>query len=192
MVQAREMILVVDLDDGKNGLLYDKLLEIVRDRLQAQREYLKKPINKLEDTVATERKSNDDSKEAQNDTIKTINTTATVDVSDEERNYKAWKLLLNFEEIMLVDRDIGVRQDSCIDIKSGKELLPFPIKPTFSGKTLKAIERGLILAGTDKRYGNDQVNKNVNNDFDFLNSCDTKSYLTQLMVVAHQLNHKFQ
>ena len=66
-----------------------------------------------------------------------------------------------------------MRQDSCIDVQSGYELLLYPNKAQFSEQELKLL------------------NQNTQEKFNFLQHYSIKNYLSKLKISAHQLNSKF-
>ena len=92
--------------ENEGPILYDHLMQVCEEKLKAQREFLKKNIDTIE-------------------------------------NSDAWKEIINFEEFCIVDENIGLRQDSCIDKTTKIELIRYPCKPQFSGKELKSVSKGL-------------------------------------------------
>ena len=60
--------------------------------------------------------------------------------SEDKNESGAVKTMINFKEMMVCDPNIGLRQDTIVDIESGKELLSFPNVTTYDIQTLKKIQ----------------------------------------------------
>ena len=80
-------------------------------------------------------------------------------------NKIAWNEMINFEEYIICDPKIGVRQDSILDLKTGEEVISFPNKASYRKEFLN--EKSVEL--------------------DFME----QAYLNELMVIAHVLHDQF-
>eukprot|EP01083_Nonionella_stella_P076970 209942_1 len=127
---------------GDEKLLYDLLIEMVSTQLQAQVNYLKPHIDALENK--TEDIQQDDS----------------------------WEKLKNYPEFIVTDNPEGLRQDECIERGTGRELLPFPLRPAFSNDQLTKLSANVT-------------------EFNCHNQYDVHGYLSKLILTAHSLNPIF-
>eukprot|EP01083_Nonionella_stella_P139374 425055_1 len=134
---------------NEKRLLYHLLMEMVSKQLKAQRDYLRPYVDKLE------KKSDDETKE-----------------EDDDDDGQIWEKLKTLPQLIATDNPEGLRQDECIDKETGKELLPFPIRPQFNTDQLRRL--------------NDKVK-----EFDCHNHYNVNGYLSKLVLTAHSLNGTF-
>eukprot|EP01084_Bolivina_argentea_P165003 286760_1 len=139
------------LPQTQGKLLYNLLIEMVSKQLTAQKDYLVPYIERLE-----EKKDVDDEKKKDNDEFDDV----------------SWEKLKNFPEFIVTDNPEGLRQDTCFDKETGKEILSPPIKPLFSNHKLH------------------EINEKVK-DFNSHNHNDVNGYLSQLILTAYCLNDIF-
>lgn len=91
---------------------------------------------------------------------------------ESKENNDSWNTIKNYSELLVCDPIIGVRQDSIIDIKTGKEVLDFANKVDFEYTHLKGLS--------------DQVAT-----FSFHHHYDVNGYLSKLLINGHSLNASF-